>query len=444
MAQAWYRRAVALGWPAAQIALVAMDGVAVGREARSGNARRGNTPERRGDESRWLKVEERGDAEARYYLGQMFEQGLGVDMDVYRAQALYQLAARQGEARAQYALARLAQERYDPQALEWFDKAAHNGNAPAQCVLGEHHAQGIGMPRDTVQGLHWYLRASEQGYLPALKGLHGLLEQEAGSMALAILVRAAEAGDAASQHLLAQRCAQGDGLAASPSQALHWWEAAAAQGYAPAQCALGLQWLSGRHLERNAVQALHWLTLAAEQQDARAQWNLGSLYASGAPGVDKDLIQAFEWCHRAAQLVFVPAQATLGVLHARMGESAKALHWWALAAQGGDVEAQFNLATALLAGPDGAPDAERAFHWFYQAANQGLAPAQTKVGILYATGQGVAQDAIEAHKWFEIAARQGDRAARENVVRSADQITPLQQREALRRADAFKPEASVH
>jgi TPR repeat protein len=111
-----------------------------------------------------------------------------------------------------------------------------------------------------------------------------------------------------------------------------------------------------------------------------------------------------------------------------------------LAAEHGDAEAQFNLANALANDQENTPDLPRAFAWFYAAACQGLAPAQTKLGILYATAQGVALDAIEAHKWFVLAASHGDRAAKDNVAKSADQITQAQLREALRRADAFKPE----
>jgi TPR repeat protein len=440
-AQTWYRRAVGLGWPAAQMALATLDDVGTGRNARSKKPRRGNSAERRRDDARWLKVEERGDAEARFHLGQMYEQGLGVDADLPRAQALYLLAARQGEPRAQFALAQAAVQQ-DPQAMEWLEKAAHSGHAPAQCVLARQLSDGTGRARDPLQGLHWYVRASEQGHLPAFKGLLAMLEQDNAALTLTLLMQAAQAGDAPAQHRLAQHCAQGQ--AASLVDALRWWEAAAAQGYAPAQAALGLQWLSGRHLERNPAKAVQWLTLAGEQNDARAQWNLGSLYASGAPGVAKDLVQAFEWCHRAANLEFVPAQATLGVLYARMGEQARALHWWSLAAENGDAEAQFNLANALANDQENTPDLPRAFHWLYAAASQGLAPAQTKLGILYATGQGVALDAIEAHKWFVLAARHGDRAAKDNVAKSADQITQVQLREALRRADAFKPELPAH
>jgi TPR repeat protein len=441
-AQTWYRRAVGLGWPAAQMALAALDDVGTGRAVRKKKPRRGNVNERRSDDARWLKVEERGDAEARFHLAQMFEMGLGVDVNLPRAQALYLLAARQGDPRAQFALALEAEKRHDPSAMDWLEKASHGGHAPAQCVLAERFIKRMGRAREPLQGLHWYVRSSEQGHLPAFKGLLGLLEKDAGALSLTLLIQAAQAGDAESQHRLAKQCMEG--TAASPADALRWWEAAAAQGYAPAQRALGLQWLSGKHLERNPAKAVEWLTLAAEQNDARAQWNLGSLYASGAPGVTKDLVQAFDWCNRAAKLEFVPAQATLGVLYARMGDQTRALHWWGLAAENGDAEAQFNLATALANGLNGTPDLEHAFHWFHAAGSQGLVPAQTKLGILYATAQGVALDAIEAHKWFVLAANHGDSAAKGNVAKSASQIAPEQLREALRRVAVFRPEPGSH
>jgi len=321
-------------------------------------------------------------------------------------------------------------------AAEWLEKAAFSGHAGAQCLLAQQYKNGLGRERNPLYSLHWYINASQQGQLSALKGLLEFIEKDADALKLSLLVNAAQAGDAESQYRLAQQYAQSQ--FGSQVDALRWLEVAAAQGYAPAQAELGLQYLSGKNSERNPAKAVEWLQLAASQGDARAQWNLGSLYASGATGVTKDVVLAFEWCHRAANLEFVPAQATLGVLYARMGEHARALHWLKLAAGNGDAEAQFNLASALAKGPDGTPDMQSAFHWFYAAACQGLAPAQVKVGILYATGEGVAQDAIEAHKWFVLAARHGDRAANANLVKSTQQITQDQAIEAVRRADAFK------
>jgi TPR repeat protein len=67
-----------------------------------------------------------------------------------------------------------------------------------------------------------------------------------------------------------------------------------------------------------------------------------------------------------------------------------------------------------------------------------VAGAQSRLGILYAIGEGVAADPIEAHKWFSIAAQTGDAAALANRKRSAEQLTPVQAREAERRASAWR------
>ena len=170
------------------------------------------------------------------------------------------------------------------------------------------------------------------------------------------------------------------------------------------------------------------------QGDAKAQWNLGAMYASGGEGLQQDLRQAFAWCHSAADLGFVPAQATLGVLFARIREPAQAVLWWEKAAQQGDPEAQFNLAATYSKGNGVERDAAKAFHWFARAAAQGVPAAQSKLGLLYAVGDGVAIDPIEAHRWFKRAAMAGDKVAQANLARSSARLSPGQIAEAERRA----------
>lgn len=52
----------------------------------------------------WLSLAERGDAEARYNLGVMYEKGQGVPQDYAEAVKWYLLSAQQGVAEAQYNL----------------------------------------------------------------------------------------------------------------------------------------------------------------------------------------------------------------------------------------------------------------------------------------------------------------------------------------------------
>jgi TPR repeat protein len=56
-------------------------------------------------------------------------------------------------------------------------------------------------------------------------------------------------------------------------------------------------------------------------------------------------------------------------------------------------------------------DASKAYHWFSLAANQGDTDAQCAIGDLYAEGNGVPQDYSEAVEWHRMAAEKSNDAA---------------------------------
>ena len=161
------------------------------------------------------------------------------------------------------------------------------------------------------------------------------------------------------------------------------------------------------------------------------------MYASGGPGLKRDLKRAFVWCQSAADLDFVPAQATLGGLFARIDNPQQAVAWWTRAAQKDDPEAQYNLALMYAKGQGVDKDGALALFWFGKAAAQGVASAQSRLGLMYATGNMVPVDPIEAHKWFALAASAGDEAGRTNCARSESRLEPLQLAEAQRRVAAW-------
>jgi TPR repeat protein len=76
-------------------------------------------------------------------------------------------------------------------------------------------------------------------------------------------------------------------------------------------------------------------------------------------------------------------------------------------------------------------------HWG-PMAQRGDPAAQYNLGRLYARGEGVARDLPEAYKWFTLASMGGRREgeqARQAIVRA---MTPVQQAEGLRRAEAWR------
>ena len=78
-----------------------------------------------------------------------------------------QAAADQGEAKAQYDLAR-CYERGDgvtqnvTQAVEYMRQAAEQGYAPAQGQLGYYYGRGLGVTTNPAEALKWYQMAAAQ------------------------------------------------------------------------------------------------------------------------------------------------------------------------------------------------------------------------------------------------------------------------------------------
>src|ERR1043166_475505 len=77
----------------------------------------------------WLAEAEKGNAEAQYYVGKIYEGGLGTEPD-------YKSAA------------------------SWYEKAAAAGHSASQFSLGALYEKGLGVPADTTKAFDLYRRAS--------------------------------------------------------------------------------------------------------------------------------------------------------------------------------------------------------------------------------------------------------------------------------------------
>jgi TPR repeat protein len=58
-----------------------------------------------------------------------------------------------------------------PEAAQWFHKAAEQGNANAQCRLGNCYYWGEGVTQDYYKAAEWYRKAAEQGHVSAQNNL---------------------------------------------------------------------------------------------------------------------------------------------------------------------------------------------------------------------------------------------------------------------------------
>jgi len=110
----------------------------------------------------------RGNAEAQYHLGVMYDAGQGVPQDAGKALRWYLNAAELGHKQAQYNTAVMYNEGRGTAAnaalaVQWFSKAAQQGLVDAQFSLGVLYANGAAVKQDYAQAAQWYRKAAQQG-----------------------------------------------------------------------------------------------------------------------------------------------------------------------------------------------------------------------------------------------------------------------------------------
>lgn len=273
--------------------------------------------------------------------------------------------AEAGDPEAQVAVGlsnRIGVSRDDAKALEWFRKAAAQGNLAGEYQVGESFEKGRGVPKDISQAVEWYRKAAEQGYPQARSALRQMYFNGE------IIPRVDSQGGEWWRKLVEQ--------ADSEAQAFITFRMVAERGDSDAQINLGVFYLTGVGTPRNRDEAEAWLRKAAEQGSVRAQCLFASLKASDADwGAGSNGLQAFKICKNAANAGYVDAQWVLGMLYAT-GRGVR-------------------------------KDVIEAAAWIRKAAEQGRADAQWRLSYMYQKGEGVPKDPAQARAWLEKAARQG-------------------------------------
>lgn len=117
-------------------------------------------------------------------LGNLFSVFTGSNQEVLRvkAQELHwrRKAAEQGNAEAQYMMGVLYHGKDYAQAMMWFRKAADQGNAEAQLQIGGLYSSGRGVPQDDAQAASWFRKAADQGNVVSQYGLGCLYAKGSG------------------------------------------------------------------------------------------------------------------------------------------------------------------------------------------------------------------------------------------------------------------------
>ena len=305
---------------------------------------------------------------------------------------------------------------YKSKAKEWYEKAAHQGYAPAQNNLGlmytfEAVEAYLAGARDDMRAnlriaSQWLQKAEKQqnNSIPQLN--NGLLEY----------LKARLSGNKREAHL---------GYKTSVS----WYEKAAHQGYAPAQNELALMYHRGYGIDerisktQRGKKAIELLEKAARQNYAPAQNNLALMYQEDE-NVErwKEVIELLE---KAAHQNHAPAQHQLALMYHRgygideriskTQRGKKAIEWYEKAARQNYAPAQNNLARIYAGGKvDGETvvdkNPEKALRLYFEAAQQGQPISQAQLGQYFENGTDkIPQDNAEAYYWYGLALKRPDK-----------------------------------
>ncbi len=220
-------------------------------------------------------------------------------------------AAKAGDAQAQYNLAVEFTKRlennppYAAKALDWLEKSAAQGYAPAICDIGAFYAMGIGVERDMAKAVEYYKKAAELDFPTAQGILAGCYERGEGvpqdlKKAAKLYHKAADGGDAAAQYNLGLSYMSGDEMVAKDIQkGVELYKASAEGGYPKAMYNLANCYRFGEGVNKCVELALVLLMQAADLEHVNSMGKLGEIYAMG-DGVDQDYEKALYWFTRAA------------------------------------------------------------------------------------------------------------------------------------------------
>ena len=189
-------------------------------------------------------------------------------------------------------------------ALRSYRKAADQGNADAQSLLGFMYYQGQGVAQNYKEAARWYRKAADQGNVDA-RTLLGIMYEDGLGVpqdyreAARCYRIAADLGAAVAQSRLGDLYDFGHGVSRDFTEAARWYRKAADQGLAMAQVMLGMHYEKGQGVPKDYAEAARWYGKAADQGNADAQYFLGATYFLGQ-GVPKDYVQAYMWLNLAA------------------------------------------------------------------------------------------------------------------------------------------------
>lgn len=305
----------------------------------------------------------------------------------------------------------------EAQAADDFEKALalDPDRAESNFRLGTMHATGFGTYPDLEVAVSLLTRAAEREHRGAQRELAQLyLSSRLHDPRLSHqwLMRAAQAGDARAQRLLAVRYATGSGLIKNADEAFRWFVKAAEQGDAPSEYQVGMAYRQGTGVAADLTSYREWMERAADAGYRDAGFHVGEIYSDGQ-GVARDLRRGGYWFWWAAEQMHQAAAIRLGIDYLRgwgvVSDFGNALYWFERS--GADPLAQYYRGVIREKGLYGDANPGQAFQFYRAAAQRGVVEAVVKTGMMYMSGFGVAADTKEGANYIRALGNLADASA---------------------------------
>ena len=408
------------------------DKLAMGISWYNGNASFGKDYEKA---ARHLNAARRaGVSEANYYLGMLYQEGLGV-------------------------------ERCDLAAVKCFKKGAFANDPKAMTELGSHYIYGLGVETNITLGVQ-YIEMGAQGGDPRglairsyqklfgyhtvknestafqlakaardkgyMKGsiigrcyMHGLGVERDPKKAVELWTEAAKAGSYNILTDLALCYEQGLGVEVDLRKAAEFYKKGSYGTSNPtdhirAMPYYGLCLIRGRGVQQNVKKGWDLIQKSVQLDNGNGWFVQGECYRYGY-GVKKNFSRAVE-CYERATIAEIEmdgkksAHFTLGSMYESGDElrrdMSKAFKHFDFGANHMDREAQFKVALWCESGTGIEQDVYRAVHFFKLAANSGHTDAQMRTFKYYMKGKGVPKNSMTAVQILQPAADSGDKEAK--------------------------------
>ncbi len=301
----------------------------------------------------FLELAEKGDVEAQFWIGYLFQDGEGVAKDL-------------------------------EESFSWFKSAADNGHAQSQNHVGMYYYYGNGVKANTIKALEYLLMSAEQEGDFALFNLENVFndifynQKIDYEKAFEILQKSAKDGYKIADYYLSFFYQHGLGVEEDPQTANQLTENAAKAGYVHAQSRIAEMYNYGYGEDSNLSLAFQWYMKAAAQEDAFSIWMVGIFYVEGKV-VDLNYVEAVKWFEIATEKGLPEGITSLAVMYAN-GEGVQ-------------------------------QDYLKSHDLYLQIATKGFAHAQRALGQMYYHGQGVKSNLPFAKMWLDLAAEQGHEVA---------------------------------